>query len=193
MAAILKIRQNLISESGLTTKGPLVWTYVNTTMEDESYIIRNGLVPLGILASMKELTVQQEHDLELVMKRFFGQGYFLSGENWITLQSILNAHGYEAMELDDNGCYDQPLDAKNKKTASPTKKAWTLNGKRRLKEYDAVFAREIERMQREFAAELAAEQATREGAAEESRRHQRAEAERNKPREDAANTLISFI
>lgn len=170
MAAFIRIRQNLIHSNGTVSRGPFVWSYVNTTLDDETTIIRDGLVPLGLLASQGELSVDEDSNLESIFKTFFAQGYFFTAAHWDNMQNMLKAHGYPEVELFDDGLYDQPQVA-NSKNAKPTTKAWRLNGKRRLREYDVVFDKMAEQQAREACEEMVAELATRDAdiSAEEAR------------------------
>lgn len=194
MAGIQKIRQNYINESGIVSRAPITWTYVNTTIDEESYIIKNALVPLGLLDAASELTDMQQIDLQNIMKCFFAQGYFLTGEHWTNLQRMLKAHGLPLLEIEDDGCYDQPLDFKNKKALKPTARAWKLNGMRRLREYDRVYEETRYRQMKESMDELAAEFATRDGTDREVKVFKVLDArDTTLSNEPVSNTVLSFF
>lgn len=193
MAGIQKIRQNYINENGIVSRAPITWTYVNTTIDEESYIIKEALVPLGLLDAEGELSAIQQFDLQAVMKCFFAQGFFLTGEHWTSLQRMLKAHGLSQLELEDDGCYDQPLDSKNKKALKPTARAWKLNGARRLREYDRVYEEARFKQMKESMDEIAAEFATRDGADIEAKVSKAIDARETTRAEHSGNTIISFF
>lgn len=144
MAAFIKIRQHTVGPARgklgvkpTKTADGLVWSYVNTTVKEDDYLIAHAMVPLSLLQDNGLLSIAHSERLDEVFNRFFAQGFFLSQQDYDFLNVALSAHSLPKVELDNNGLYDQPITA-GSRSARPTAESWKLNGKRRFVVFDKL-------------------------------------------------------
>lgn len=166
MASINYIQQKHLNPTGGHTDG-LSWSYLNTTFQEESLLLKHGFVQLYILEELGELTDTQQLAFVSLSERFFGQGMFLTLDHFRALNNILAAHGHQKIvavypDMEEavpvgrvfivlDGAYDQPIKkgAKNKSPNAKGVAAWKENGKRRLGEFDRLLEHEKAKLERD--------------------------------------------
>lgn len=134
MATIITISQGYAGADG-ERKTNKIWRVVNTTLEDETMLMKSAFLPLYIYED--NIPEDWNKMVDEAFTRFFEKGMFLLEEHIYAMNNALECIGFMEVKLKEDNKYFQPtLPGKHK----PCPQSWKNNGLARAKEMKAMLS-----------------------------------------------------